>query len=80
LCVPLLHEISEDFVGSFLSFLDCWVHAGVVKLCNVIKFDLTILVHVELVVSAPDPFESVLVKVTLNLNLLVVFSYLPLGT
>jgi len=45
---------------------DIRVLAGIVNLSNIIKLNKAILVHVELVVSSPDPLSSGSIQVTLE--------------
>ena len=64
--VPLGHELLEYLVGSALAREDIGVLAGVINLGNVVKFDETVLVHVQFVVGSPDVCRSGLVEVTLE--------------
>ena len=56
----------EYLVGSALAREDIGVLAGVINLGNVVKFDETVLVHVQFVVGSPDVCRSGLVEVALE--------------
>ena len=66
--VPLRHEICIDLIWGLLAINYIWVLTGIIDLCDVSKFDQSILVHVKFVIGKFDPFLSLIIDISLYLN------------
>jgi hypothetical protein len=50
----LTHKFLENLICRFLARLNIWVEWGIVKLCNIIQFHLTVLINIKLLISQSD--------------------------
>jgi len=66
LSIPKWHELHEEISFGFETRLDFWVLRSIIKLSNIIKFNLTISIDIKAVVSFSYTFYSSLVEITLQ--------------
>ena len=68
LSIPLGHKFGKDLIRGLLSLNNLWVFASIIDLCDVIQFNLAILIHIKLIIGKLDPFLPLVINVTLNSN------------